>query len=888
MSIKQRFDQEPIYLMDGSAFVYRGFYANQSMQRSDGFPTSALFIVARILMRILREEQPTHFAFVLDGHGPNFRHDMFALYKAQRSATPEDLIRQMDPIHRLIHALGLHLEVSDSCEADDCLASLALRYRDERPVVLVATDKDLKQCLHSNVLMWDPASRDEKIVTLESFQAETGLTPSQWPDVQAIIGDSSDNIPGVKGVGEKTAMALVQRYQTVDALYAAMPDIEAKPAAIRKLAEGEESARMSYHLATILTDAPLDFQPDQNLRRPVKAELYDIFLRLEFNKLIEKMGLSAPAQPRAEKPEETDYTVVHVELAADEAQAEKLLEAFRKAEFVTVLALPDLTGIVVDCNTGKDTALAGQFYFDRYSGDWNKLLSSLFSADIKKVSHDVKDLMRTLLESGLPAEGFIFDTALAGYLLDATAGHYDIGRLFASWFREELQKPLYLDPDAFSMLGDRVQAEASFLSYAAAVAALYEAMLPKLKETGVDWLYFNVELPLCQVLAEMENAGFRVDARALQSFGKTLSAALETLEKQIYSYAGKFNINSPKQLGEVLFDKLGMPAYKKTKTGYSTNAEVLDKLRGQHPIVGEVLEYRQYAKLKSTYVDGLLKVIPADGRVRTSFQMTVTATGRLSSTEPNLQNIPTRTELGSELRRMFTAEPGKVLVDADYSQIELRLLAHISGDQAMQEAFLDREDFHTVTAAHVFGVPIEQVTANMRRAAKAVNFGIVYGISAFSLSQDLGVAVAEAKAYMDAYFARFPGVKAYMDGVVQKAREDGYVETMFHRRRALPEIKASNFNTRSFGERVALNMPIQGAAADIIKLAMVKVFTRLKKEALQARLIMQVHDELIVECPEDEAERVKALLAEEMEGVYALAVPLTAEAHSGKNWLEAK
>ena len=404
----------------------------------------------------------------------------------------------------------------------------------------------------------------------------------------------------------------------------------------------------------------------------------------------------------------------------------------------------------------------------------------------------------------------------------------------------------------------------------------------------MDWLYFNVELPLCQVLAEMENAGFRVDARALQSFGKTLSAALETLEKQIYSYAGKFNINSPKQLGEVLFDKLGMPAYKKTKTGYSTNAEVLDKLRGQHPIVGEVLEYRQYAKLKSTYVDGLLKVIPADGRVRTSFQMTVTATGRLSSTEPNLQNIPTRTELGSELRRMFTAEPGKVLVDADYSQIELRLLAHISGDQAMQEAFLDREDFHTVTAAHVFGVPIEQVTANMRRAAKAVNFGIVYGISAFSLSQDLGVAVAEAKAYMDAYFARFPGVKAYMDGVVQKAREDGYVETMFHRRRALPEIKASNFNTRSFGERVALNMPIQGAAADIIKLAMVKVFTRLKKEALQARLIMQVHDELIVECPEDEAERVKALLAEEMEGVYALAVPLTAEAHSGKNWLEAK
>ena len=599
------------------------------------------------------------------------------------------------------------------------------------------------------------------------------------------------------------------------------------------------------------------------------------------------MGLTAQEAPLAEKPAESAFTV-HASHITDESQAEQMLAIFRKADYVALLALPDLSAVVAECQTGEDTAEVGEFYFSRYNGDWNKLLAALFAGDIKKVSHDVKDLTRTLLENGLPAEGFIFDTALAGYLLDATAGHYDIARLFASWFREELPKPLYQAPDAFSMLGDTAQAEAAFLSYMSAVDALYEAMLPKLKETDVDWLYFNVELPLCRVLAEMEAAGFRVDARALQSFGETLTAAIDTLEQQIYSYAGKFNINSPKQLGEILFEKLGMPAYKKTKTGYSTNAEVLDKLRGQHPIVGEVLEYRQYAKLKSTYVDGLLKVIPPDGRVRTSFQMTVTATGRLSSTEPNLQNIPTRTELGSELRRMFTAEPGKVLVDADYSQIELRLLAHISGDQAMKEAFLSGEDFHTVTAAHVFGVPIDQVTANMRRAAKAVNFGIVYGISAFSLSQDLGVTVAEAKEYMDAYFARFPGVKQYMDGVIEQARADGYVETMFHRRRALPEIKASNFNTRSFGERVALNMPIQGAAADIIKLAMVRVFDRLKKEKLQAKLIMQVHDELIVECPEDEAEQVKALLTEEMEGVYDLAVPLTADAHSGKNWLEAK
>ena len=682
-------------------------------------------------------------------------------------------------------------------------------------------------------------------------------------------------------------MALVQKYQSIDALYAAMPDIEARPAAIKKLAEGEESARMSYHLATIVTDAPLAFAPEENLRRPVKPELYNVFLRLEFNKLIEKMGLSAQDAPADAKEEEPDITV-HVEYVTDESQAERLLETFRRAEYVALLALPDLSAVVVECQTGADTEEVGEFYSDRYAGDWNRLLAALFSADIKKVSHDVKDLTRTLLENGLPADGFIFDTALAGYLLDATSGNYGIDRLFASWFREELPKPVHLSPEAFSPLGDTVQAEAAFLSWLSAVDALYEAMGPKLRELGMDWLYETVELPLCRVLAEMEAAGFRADADALRAFGETLTAAIDTLEQKIYSYAGKFNINSPKQLGEVLFEKLELPAYKKTKPGYSTSAEVLDKLRGRHPIVDEVLEYRQYAKLKSTYVDGLLKVIPPDGRIRTRFQMTVTATGRLSSTEPNLQNIPTRTELGSELRRMFTADPGMVLVDADYSQIELRLLAHISGDQAMQEAFLSGEDFHTVTAAHVFNVPVGQVTSNMRRAAKAVNFGIVYGISAFSLSQDLGVAVAEAKEYMDAYFARFPGVRAYMEGVVEKARSDGYVETMFHRRRALPEIKASNFNTRSFGERVALNMPIQGAAADIIKLAMVKVFDRLRKEKLRARLIMQVHDELIVECPEDEADTVKHLLTEEMEGAWRLAVPLTAEAHSGKNWLEAK
>ncbi len=878
-----------LMVIDGNSIVNRSFYGIRPLTTRDGLYTNAVYGFVTTLQRLLDEEKPEALCVTFDRREPTFRHLEYDGYKAQRKGMPEELSQQMPVLKEVLDAMDVPRYELAGYEADDLIGTISRKCEATGwDCVVVTGDKDSLQLVtdHTKVKLVSTrmGQTTTKDMTPETFREAYGFDPIHIIDLKALMGDSSDNIPGVKGVGEKTAMALVQKYQTIDALYAAMPDVEAKPAALRKLAEGEADARMSHHLATIITDAPLAFVPEENLRRPVKPELYGVFLRLEFNKLIEKMGLTAPSEPREEK----DDWETHVETVTDEPRAEALLEVFRRAEYVTVLALPDLSAVVAECATGEHSSTVGEFYFSRYLGDWDKLLSALFSEDVRKVSHDVKDLTRTLLENGLPAEGFLFDTALAGYLLDATAGHYDIGRLFASWFKEELPKPLYLEKDAFSLLGNAVEVEASFLSYMSAVAALYEAMLPKLKETGVDWLYFNVELPLCRVLAEMEHAGFQVDVAALTCFGETLTAALEKLEQRIYSYAGKFNINSPKQLGEILFERLGLPAYKKTKTGYSTNAEVLDKLRGAHPIVGEVLEYRQYAKLKSTYVDGLLKVISDDTRVRTSFQMTVTATGRLSSTEPNLQNIPTRTELGSELRRMFTAGPGMVLVDADYSQIELRLLAHISGDKAMQEAFLSGEDFHTVTAAHVFGVALDQVTASMRRAAKAVNFGIVYGISAFSLSQDLGVTVAEAKAYMDAYFARFPGVKAYMDGVVEKARADGYVETMFHRRRALPEIKASNFNTRSFGERVALNMPIQGAAADIIKLAMVRVFDRLRREDLRARLIMQVHDELIVECPEDEAERVERLLTEEMEGVWQLAVPLTADAHSGKNWLEAK
>ena len=705
-------------------------------------------------------------------------------------------------------------------------------------------------------------------------------------DLKALMGDSSDNIPGVPGIGEKTAMDLIRRYGSIDAIYEKLPDIEAKPAAVKKLAAGEEAARHSYWLATIVTDAPLAFDPEENRVREPGPDAYPLFLKLEFSKLIEKLGLRPVETAAADEAPELTVTA---EPVTEETRARELLDAFRRADHVALLALPDLSGVMVDCETGENTAVSAEFFFERYGGDWNGLLRALFSADIKKVSHNVKDLMRTLLENGLPAEGFLFDTALAAYLLDATAGSYELDRLFVSYFNAELPAPAHLEPDAFSLLGDTLAAETAFHCYTSAVDALYGTLAERLRERGQWELFETAELPLCRVLAEMERTGCRVDAKALSAFGELLSARAGALETKIYELAdGPFNINSPKQLGEVLFGKLGLPHGKKTKTGWSTNADVLEKLRGESAIVDAVLEYRQLTKLRSTYADGLLKAIDPDGRVRTRFQMTVTATGRLSSAEPNLQNIPTRTDLGSEIRKMFVPEPGNVLVDADYSQIELRLLAHISGDEGMRAAFRAGGDFHAETAAKVFGVAREDVTHEMRRRAKAVNFGIVYGISPFSLAQDIGVTQKEAKAYMDAYFATFPGVRAYMDAVVEQAKRDGWVETLYHRRRDLPELKSSNFNMRAFGERVALNMPIQGTAADIMKLAMIAVWKRLRAELPAARLVLQVHDELILECPEGDAARAAALLAEEMEHVAQLSVPLTADAHWGKNWLEAK
>ena len=878
-----------LMVLDGNSILNRAYYGIRPLSTRQGLYTHAVYGFITTLQRLIDEEQPHALCVTFDRREPTFRHKADENYKATRKGMPEELAMQLPWLKKVLDAMDIPRYELAGFEADDLIGTISRRCEAEGwDCVVVPGDKDSLQLITAKTTVKLVSTRmgqtTTKDMTPDAFRESYGFEPIHMIDLKALMGDTSDNIPGVPGVGEKTAMALVQRYGAVEELYAAMPEVEAKPAAIRKLEEGKESAMHSKFLATIVTDVPMEFAVEDNLRRPFKEELYDIFLQLEFSKLIDKYGL----RPVEKEAEQAEFTAT-VETVTAAQRAQELLALWRSAERVCVLALPDLSVLAVECETGENGSLMAHLHFERYEGDWNALLAQLFAADICKGSHNVKDLIRTLLENGICAEGFVFDTAIAAYLLDATAGSYDLQRLFVSYFNEELPKPLHLEADAFSLLGDTDMADAALSSYCCASAALHGELEPKLREQGMWELFETVEIPLCRVLAEMERAGFRVDGKELARFGEMLSHEIAALEQRIYEAAGApFNINSPKQLGKVLFEDLQLPHGKKTKTGWSTNADVLDKLRHQHEIVDDVLRYRQYAKLKSTYADGLLKVIDPDGRIRTSFQMTVTATGRLSSTEPNLQNIPTRTELGSEMRRMFVADEGCVLVDADYSQIELRILAHMAKDEAMQQAFLSGADFHTVTAAKVFHTTPEQVTPQMRSSAKAVNFGIVYGISAFSLSQDIGVTVAEAKDYMERYFATYTGVKAYMEQVVEEARERGFVETLLHRRRALPELKSSNFNLRSFGERVALNMPIQGTAADIIKLAMVRVADRLQTEKLRARLIMQVHDELIVECPVEEQQRVEQLLAEEMEAVMTLAVPLIAEAHSGRNWLEAK
>ncbi len=864
-----------LMILDGNSVINRAYYGVHPLTTRDGMYTNAIFGFLNILERVRREERPEALCVAFDLHGPTFRHLKYEAYKANRHGMPEELAAQMPVMKDVLRAMNIPIYECQGWEADDVIGTVSRLCADaDWDCVILTGDRDSLQLVNDRVTVklvrtqggqtrsvnYDPAT----------FEAEYGLEPIRLIDLKALMGDSSDNIPGVAGVGPKTATELLHRFGTLDGIYENLTPQNMKGKLYEKLVNGREMAYLSYELATIRCDAPLcfEFSPEKNLvREPKRRELYDLFTRLEFQKLIDQYGLRSAAfetpETDAAEPPEAKCDVVTAE-TADEALA--LLDGAP----VAVAASPELDTVAV-CRDAAVTLLKRE----RLGLDHAYVLERLFDRAVPKTAHDVKPLMRRLLAAGIDADGFVFDTALAAYLLDATRGKYELPQLAQDY----LHTPPAQEDDPDTQLA----------AQAVCVQRLQRVLSEKLEAEGMTALLRELELPLCRVLAHMEHDGVPVDRAALEAFSAMLSERIAACERLIYGYSGEpFNIQSPRQLGVVLFEKLGLPPVKKTKSGYSTNAEVLEKLRDRHPIIQAVMDYRMLTKLQSTYAEGLQKEIAPDGRIHTTFQNTVTATGRLSSTEPNLQNIPVRTELGSEIRKMFVPRPGWVLVDADYSQIELRVLAHIADDRAMQEAFRSGEDFHRLTASRVFHVPPEDVTPLMRRQAKAVNFGIVYGISEFSLAQDIGVSRREAKEYIERYLTQYPGVRDYMKKIVETARTQGYVSTLFGRRRMIPEIRSTNFNIRSGAERIALNTPVQGTAADIMKLAMVRVFRALETNGLRARLLLQVHDELIVECPPEEAGRVRAIVADEMEHAATLAVPRVAEAKSGESWYDAK
>ena len=897
--------------IDGNSIINRAFYGIRQLTAGDGTPTNAVYGFISILQKLISDESPDALCVTFDTPAPTFRHERYGEYKAHRTGMPDELAVQMPILKEVLDAMNIRRYELVGWEADDLLGTLAKNCEALNwECVIVTGDKDSLQLVTEHTRVRNVKTRkgqtETKNYTPSVFFEEYGFEPEKMVDLKALMGDSSDNIPGVAGVGEKTALDLVRRFGGIDRIFSDLDTLDIKDSVRKKLDAGRERAELSYELATINCSAPLEINPNDSLRCEVDNDrLFEIFKRLGFTRYIKEFALALPTVSATvvERP-----TIIEISSAEDCAE---LLRAAKGAECVAVrVDTLHFDSIVVAICPSEGGGSPGTFAHSKSAilrrgatEGFDEALRVLLSGGIRKVGHDVKDILRACLERGIPCGGWVFDTALAAYFISPTDSSYAIGRIserycgYAPGGGDEPGGQLTMLSDSRNVLAEEAHA----------IRLLHGALSDKLKEfdlesAGADicrrasggeapyrGLYYDVELPLCNVLADMEFAGFLVDKAALEQFGKTLAESIGVIEAQIYEQAEEpFNINSPKQLGSVLFDKLMLPAPKKTKTGYSTNIEVLDSLTGKHPIISLIKDYRELAKLKSTYADGLLKVIKPDGRIHTHFGMTVTATGRLSSTEPNLQNIPVRKAMGGELRKMFVAREGMVLVDADYSQIELRLLAHISEDPVMIAAFERADDIHAVTASQVFGVQLESVTPEQRFRAKAVNFGIVYGISAFSLANDIGVCPKEAKAYIDNYLANYAGVRKYMAEIVESAKKLGYVSTLFGRRRYLPELKSANFNTRSFGERVALNMPIQGTAADIIKIAMINVAGRLHSDGLKAKLILQVHDELIVECPENEAEVVGALLREEMENAAQLSVPLVADTRTGKSWYDAK
>ena len=846
-----------LLVVDGNSILNRAFYGIKPLTTKDGQFTNAIYGFLTMFERMKADVQPDAVAIAFDLKTKTFRHEAYELYKANRKGMPEELHQQMAPLKELLTDLGYRLVTCEGYEADDILGTLSKACADSGNICVIATgDRDSLQLVNERVsvrlaknlngtMMYTPAVVEE----------EYGVPPRKLIEIKAIQGDSSDNIPGVAGIGPKGATELIQKYGDIDYIYAHLDELDIKPGMRKKLAESRENAFLSRMLGEICLTAPIDTDLSAYaVGKGDKAAAARLMARLELFSLIKKFDLELT---ETEEVTQEEARVFRTQTLTADAMPAFLDE--REALYLSV----DFSQNRIYISTEESL----------YIAEGEDCLKDVLSSGKRIYTDNSKPIFAYCDTAGITCD-IAFDVSLAAYLLSPASSGYELDRLCAG----------YSIPLA---KGEEENAEQ--LAYYHAIPALCKRLADDIKDSGEEKLLYEIEIPLAKVLARMENIGFEVDVDGIRAYGEQLDKEVRELQQSIYDDVGyEFNINSPKQLAAALFEELNLPPRKKTKSGYSTNAEVLESLIGFHPVIAKILEYRTVAKLKSTSCDSLIDKVAADGRIHSSFNQTETRTGRISSTEPNLQNIPVRTERGREFRRFFRAKEGCVLIDADYSQIELRVLAHISGDENMRKAFRDNIDIHTVTASEVFNVPIDQVTPLMRSRAKAVNFGIVYGIGAFSLSKDIGVSVREAQKYIDSYLTHFSSIDRYMKEVIEQAKVDGYVSTLEGRRRYLPELSASNHNTRAFGERVARNAPIQGTAADIIKIAMVHVDERLTREGLSARLILQVHDELIVEAPAYEMMQVAILLQEEMENAVHLSVPLTAEAAIGETWYDAK
>ena len=883
---------EKIMLIDGNSIVNRAFYGVPLLTNGEGRYTNGVYGFLNILFKLLDEEQPDYLAVAFDLHAPTFRHRTFDGYKGTRKGMPEELREQMPLLKEVLQAMHIPIFEQEGFEADDILGTLsALAEKNGIVPVVVSGDRDLLQLAGETLKVRIPKTKGGRTETEDYYaadvQAKYGVTPAEFIDMKALMGDASDNIPGVPGIGEKTAAKIITQYHDIETAIAHAAEIKPKKAS-ENLAAYQEQARLSKFLATIVRDMPLEWDKETlKIGDMFNQTAYELVKRLEFKSMFSRFEGSASAPKQAEQT----YRFV-----ADREGAKEVLAALKKGEVGYAF--------VYENEEGQGLAL----YQEQLGGVWMEasmafLMQELleifqpFFADsaYRKIGHDVKKDIRFLRSYGYDGFTAEFDTAIGAYILNATGSSYEYDDIAAAFLNETYPSQEEVFGKGRTKKTFAVLPEAERTAYGARQAEIFfrarKVMEERLAENEQKSLFYDMEMPLIYVLADMEKYGIKVDKAALLAYQKRLGESLDGMEEEIYALAGeKFNINSPKQLGVILFEKLGLKGGKKTKTGYSTAADVLEKLRTAHPIVERILHYRQLAKLKSTYADGLLAVMDAETeKIYSTFNQTITATGRISSTEPNLQNIPVRLELGRELRKIFIPESAEFcFLDADYSQIELRVLAHISGDESLIAAFKSNQDIHRMTASQVFHVPFDEVTPLQRSNAKAVNFGIIYGKGAFSLGQDLGISRKEAEEYINAYFARYPKIKTFMEDTIKNGTKNGYVSTLWNRRRNMPELQSSNFMQRAAGERAAMNMPIQGTAADIIKLAMIKVHRALQEGGYRSRLILQVHDELLIEAYKEEKEAVAKILKENMEYAADLLVPLDVDVHEGASWFEAK